>query len=346
MWRPATPCGLPGRSTPKVALFYDTSTLVHNKAGRQVDLTTDDGKAWFYCTIRDFWSFIPPRHWAAIDGKPIILLYAVNFAKKQDATLFPYVRARFQKDFGVDPYIIKQTSWAGEADNTCNWGVRWDCPWQAVRRLVRATTTRLCPGARRWCASARVEPSTREAGRLSCAINRRDGHGSSWWRPGTSFTRARMSRHSQEYGRQYIDLTRKFADMFHANAVTAGISGPYQNAKSVASTFGEGGKDGGIRVETGGDGITKATVVADRPCVQSAPSEHAGKYMYFSLDDSFAFDLDPQTITVVVEYYDGGPAGFALEYDSGDTQGSVRDGAFKQAAPCRSATRTPGRRRP
>ncbi|MHB8972293.1 MAG: hypothetical protein ACYC3X_29755 [Pirellulaceae bacterium] len=70
-------------------------------------------------------------------------------------------------------------------------------------------------------------------------------------------------------------------------------------------------------------------MVAGRSCVQSAPSEHAGKYVYLRLDDSFAFDLDPQAISVIVDYYDGGPAGFALEYDSGDSQGSVRDGAFK-----------------
>jgi hypothetical protein len=320
-----------GEKHPKVALFYDTSTLAHNAAGRQVDLTTDDGKAWFYCTIRDFWSFIPPRHWAAIEGKPVILLYAVDFAKKQDATLFPYVRARFQKDFGVDPYIIKQTSWAGEADNTCNWGGALGLSMAGCAALGPGYDHSAVPGrtplvrereggafyARSWETLLRYKPERRPP--LVMVETWNEFH------EGTDVA------HSREYGRQYIELTRKYADMFHAHAVTAGISGRYQNAKSVSSTFGEGGKDGGIRVGTGGDGITKATVMAGRPCVQSAPSEHAGKYMYFSLDDSFAFDLDPQAISVVVDYYDGGPAGFALEYDSGDPQGSVRDGAFKQS---------------
>jgi hypothetical protein len=314
---------------PKVALFYDTSTLQFNKSGRRVDLTTDDGKAWFYCTIRDFWSFIPPRHWAAIDGRPIVLLYAVDFATKQDATLFPYVRTRFQKDFGVDPYIIKQTSWAGEADNTCNWGGALGLSLAGCAALGPGYDHSAVPGRtplvkdreggafyrRSWETLLRYKPARRP--RLVMVETWNEFH------EGTDVA------HSREYGRQYIDLTSQFADMFHANAVTTGISGPYQNAKSVSSTFGAEGKDGGITVASGGDGNTKAAVVAGRSCVQSAPSEHAGKFIYFQLDDSFVFDIEPQAMSVVVEYYDDGPASFALEYDSSDARGSVREGAFK-----------------
>ncbi|MBM3501731.1 MAG: hypothetical protein FJX74_24010, partial [Armatimonadetes bacterium] len=63
-----------GEVCPKIGLFYDTSTLEWNRFHRHVDLSTDEGKSWFYCTIRDYFSFVPPRHWAAIEGRPIILL--------------------------------------------------------------------------------------------------------------------------------------------------------------------------------------------------------------------------------------------------------------------------------
>jgi hypothetical protein len=36
-------------------------------------------------------------------------------------------------------------------------------------------------------------------------------------------------------------------------------------------------------------------------------------------------------VTIEIEYYDGDCTGFALEYDSQDAQGSVREGAFKSA---------------
>jgi hypothetical protein len=56
-----------GRSL-KVALFLDTTIL------NDEDLTTQRGKDIFYTTIRDFYSRIPARYWAAIDGRPIVWL--------------------------------------------------------------------------------------------------------------------------------------------------------------------------------------------------------------------------------------------------------------------------------
>jgi len=320
-----------GEACPKIGLFYDTSTLQYNRFGKHVDLSTDEGKSWFYCTVRDYFSFIPPRHWAAIEGRPIILLYASAFAAKQDPALFPYVRQRFQEDFGVDPYVIKQTSWEGEADNTCNWG--------GALGLQMAGCAALGPGYDHSAVPGRT-PLVRE---------REDGafYSRSW----ETVLRYRLERRpklvmvetwnefhegtdvaeSKEYGRKYIDLTRKYADLFHANEKLAGISGPYSEAKSLTADFSKGSADGGVKVPSSGDGITKEVEVEGRRCVQSAPSEHAARYVYFDLDESFAFDLEPQPVTIEIEYYDGDCTGFALEYDSQDAQGSVREGAFKHA---------------
>jgi hypothetical protein len=320
-----------GEACPKIGLFYDTSTLQHNRFHTHVDLSTDEGKSWFYCTIRDYFSFIPPRHWAAIEGRPIILLYASAFAAKQDPALFPYVRKRFQEDFGVDPYIIKQTSWEGEADSTCNWG--------GALGLQMAGCAALGPGYDHSAVPGRT-PLVRE---------REDGafYSRSWetvlrYRPErrpklvmvetwNEFHEGTDVAESKEYGRQYIDLTRKYADLFHANEKLAAISGPYSDAKSLTADFGKGPVDGGVKVPSSGDGITKQAEVGGRHCVQSAPSEHPSKYVYFDLDESFAFDLEPEPVTIEIEYYDGDCTGFALEYDSQDAQGSVREGAFKHA---------------
>lgn len=330
-----------GEPCPKIALFYDTSTLQWNRFQKHVDLSTDEGKSWFYCSIRDFFSFIPPRHWAAIEGRPIVLLYASAFAAKQDPSLFPYVRQRFQDDFGVYPYIIKQTSWEGEADNTCNWG--------GALGLQMAGCAALGPGY----------DHSAVPGRTPLVRDREDGafYSRSWetllrYHPArrpkivmvetwNEFHEATDVAESKEYGRQYIELTRKYADLFHANERLAKLSGPYADATALSADFSEGRESGGIRVPSSGDGVTKEGEIGGRRCVQSAPSEHPSKYIYFDLDDSFAFDLEPQLVTVEVEYFDDGCAGFAFQYDSQDPQGSVREGAFKHGGSVRiEGTRT------
>jgi hypothetical protein len=318
-----------GEKCPKIGLFYDTSTLSHNKSGRKVDLSTPDGKAWFYCTVRDFFSYIPPRLWAAIDGRPVVLLYSPGFAAKQDPELFPYVRERFEKDFGVKPYIIKQTAWEGEADNTCNWG--------GALGLSLAGCAALGPGydhaavrgrqplvkdrengafySRNWEMLLRLNPVRRPW--LAMVETWNEFH------EGTDVA------NSRETGRQYIDLTRKYADAFHSKERLSVALQPYGAATSISSTFGEGGKDGGIQVPSSGDGISVPIVLRGRPCVQTATNPYGGKYLYFRLDDSFAFDLDPQPITITIEYRDAGCQAFELQYDSQDPAGSVREGAFK-----------------
>ncbi|MGQ9730369.1 MAG: DUF5010 domain-containing protein [Candidatus Zipacnadales bacterium] len=324
-----------GETCPKIALFYDTSTLAHNGENRRIDLSTDDGKAWFYCTIRDFWSFIPPRHWAAIEGRPIILLYASAFAAKQDPALFPYVRKRFQADFGVDPYLIKQTSWEGEADSTCNWGGALGLSMAGCAALGPGYDHSAVPGrqplirdreggafyARNWETLLRFNPTRRP--KLVMVETWNEFH------EGTDVAA------SKEYGRQYIELTRKYADLFHVDERITVVGGPYEEVKSLIADFSQGRENGGIKVPSSGDGITEETEVDGRKCVRSLTSEHPAKYVYFNLDESFAFDLDPQLVTIEVEYYDGGCDGFALEYDSQDPQGSVREGAFKHAGAVR-----------
>lgn len=319
-----------GQAHPQVALFYDTTTLAHNRAGRQVDLSTPDGKAWFFCTVRDFFSYIPPRHWAAREGRPLILLYSPGFAARQDPALFPYVRERFQKDFGVNPYLIKQTGWQGEADSTCNWGA-------AVSGLSLAGCAAVGPGY----------DHTAVRGRRPLIVPRQDGqfYAGNWERllhykpvrrpklvmveTWNEFHEGTDVAESREYGRQYIELTRKYADLFHAGAQVELTTGPYARATELKADLGKGRADGGVRVSNAGDGLTVETEVGGKRCLQSAPNDTHGRYIYFALDDGFVFDLDPQQITIEVEVYDGGAEGFILQYDSLDPRASIHEGAFK-----------------
>ena len=112
-----------GKSPPRIGLFYDTSTLRHNAWHYHADLTTDYGRQWFYATIRDFFSMIPPRHWAMIDGRPIVLIYSASFALKHDQSVIDFTQREFAREFaGRQPWIGREISWQVEADGTVAWG--------------------------------------------------------------------------------------------------------------------------------------------------------------------------------------------------------------------------------
>lgn len=90
----------------KVGLFFDTTIL------NDEDLTTDRGKAIFYATIRDYFSRIPPQHWAAVGGRPLVWLYDAQRAGAFDQSTFDHVYARFPEDFGgLVPYIVREHQW-------------------------------------------------------------------------------------------------------------------------------------------------------------------------------------------------------------------------------------------
>ena len=106
-----------GKQPPRIGLFYDTSTLQHNSWQEHVDLTTERGRQWFYATVRDFFSLIPPKHWAMLDDKPIVLLYSASFANNHDQGVVEYLKARFAQDFGRVPRPAREISWRVKSDS-------------------------------------------------------------------------------------------------------------------------------------------------------------------------------------------------------------------------------------
>ncbi|HLH72970.1 MAG TPA: hypothetical protein VKX96_06775, partial [Chloroflexota bacterium] len=90
----------------KMGMFYDTTILAN------ADLTTENGKAYFYVNVRDFYSRIPPRHWAVIDDKPIVWLYDTQWVSKFDQATFDDLSERFAHDFaGLRPYVVREWQW-------------------------------------------------------------------------------------------------------------------------------------------------------------------------------------------------------------------------------------------
>lgn len=203
-----------GESPPKIGLFYDTSTLQHNQESKHVDLTTLEGKQWLYNTIRDYFSLIPPRMWAMIDGHPIILLYSAAFAAKQDPSALDYVYESFEKDFACRPYIVKEVSWQGKADATYAWGGALGPKWHDVLALGPGYDHHAVPG------------------RQPLVVDRENGkfYERAWEslfakdkRPSIVMVETWNELHegtdiceTKEYGRKYIEMTAKYALRFKA----------------------------------------------------------------------------------------------------------------------------------
>ncbi len=326
-----------GLRPPAIGLFYDTSILQHNRfqadgSNYHVDLTTDFGRRWFYTAIRDFFSLIPPAKWARVDGRPIIFFYEAAFAAKQDPKRqFAFVKERFAEDFGVEPFLVKSAGWQGQADATYAWGGAVSGPilFEDVAALGPGYDHSAVPGREpliverhdgqtyvdRWTKLLQLDPERRPW----------MVHLETWneWHEGTDIA------HSREYGRSYIVLTRLFADMWRTGVqLRFGLG--YVDADSV-SWEPELPEGLNLRPSTG-DGNWRLMPHDDGKAAVTLPNPHSEtiRYLYFEVDDTFAFGVRGKSLEVAVTYRDAGFSTFGVEYDSTVSEGPLA-GAFRPA---------------
>lgn len=304
-----------GKKPPRIGLFYDTSTLQWNHWGYHADLTTDFGKRFFFATVRDFFSCIPPRHWAMIEGKPIVLLYASAFAKKWDQGFIDYTKAEFPKQFGGRvPWIAPQDSWGVKGDNTCAWGGALAFRNPGIGEIGPGYDHSAVPGR---------EPLVRE----------REGgkfYEESWLkflrRPSNfvmietwnEFHEGTDIAESKEYGRKYIELTRKYSDLFKQGWKPPWPKGSFNDAKSVSTSASDARANTGLTLVDAEDGQTSLQEAGGRKAWFGQPFRNGPSlYLYFRVDDSFKSG-ELMDATVEVEYFDAAPGRLGIEFDGSD----------------------------
>jgi hypothetical protein len=149
-------------------------------------------------------------------------------------------------------------------------------------------------------------------------------HVETWneWHEGTDVA------HSREYGRSYIVLTGLFADMWRAKT-NLRIGSGYAGANTVI--WGPGRPKGLSLRQSSGDGVWKMKKFGDIEAIVSEPNTHLSKsrYLYFNVDDAFAYELFGQTVSVSVTYRDAGCTSFRMEYDSANSKMGLFEGAFR-----------------
>jgi hypothetical protein len=315
-----------GKNPPRLGLFYDTSTLQYNRWGQRLDLTTEYGQRWFYATVRDFFSMVPPKHWAMIEGRPIVLLYAAAFAKNHDQKFIDYTKERFAKDFGGRvPWIAAEVSWRVKADSRVAWG--------GALGLRNPGVAALGPGY----------DHSAVPGRTPLIVKREGGkfYEENWLkflrRPANfvmvetwnEYHEGTDAAESKEYGRQYIELTRKYADLFKQGWKPVPPRGAYTDAPSVCVTLGRQNQEAGLRLLDNEDGRTVPATVEGQECRAIQPAPNLGRYVYFGVDDSFK-SAEPATYKLVVEYFEAAPGTLVVEFDGSDPNAPF-NGAYSSA---------------
>jgi len=304
-----------GQPAPRIGLFYDTSTLQFNAANQAVDLTTARGKQWFYETIRDFFSLVPPQHWALIDGKPVVFLYASAFAARYDASCIDYARKAFAEDFGGrTPFIVREISWNVPADQVYAWG--------GALGLKNPGVASLGPGY----------DHSAVPGREPLLVPRNNGafYEENWIRflrrpsrlvvveTWNEFHEGTDVAHSREYGRQYITLTRRYSDLFKAGYRPPRPDSPFADARLVEVQLGPTNQSAGIVHIEAADGRTEPAVLAGRECRIAAANPHGSRYLYFRVDEAFKW-ADSMEVLAVIEFFDAGRGTLRIEFDGSDS---------------------------
>lgn len=307
-----------GEKPPAIGMFYDTSTLQWNHSGYHVDLTTPAGQRWFYGTIRNFFSQVSREHRATIGGKPLVFLYTRSFARSADEKLFPAVREMFRRDFGCDLYLVKMLDWPGAADSEYQWGGALAPQIHATAGIGPGYDHSAVPGRSPLVRERQKGDFYRFSWERLLARNPRTRpwlvHIETW----NEFHEGTDIAESAEYGRQYIELTRYYADRFHAGQQIDPTGGLPQRKEVLASPE----KADGLTVlpRSDGDGPFEIKTVAGRKAWVTRPntfSEH--RYLYFDADLRFLYDGD-ETVEITVGYLDSGPNDFTLHYDSADPE--------------------------
>jgi hypothetical protein len=313
-----------GKQPPRIGLFYDTSTLQYNAWHQHVDLTTDYGRQWFYATLRDFFSMVPPKHWAMIDGKPIVLLYSAAFAKQHDQSVIDYTREQFAKEFGGRvPWIAREISWHVKSDSTVAWG--------GALGLKNPGVASVGPGY----------DHSAVPGRSPLIVDRRNGkfYEENWLkllrRPSNfvmvetwnEFHEGTDVADSKEYGRQFIELTRKYADLFRQGWKPPVPAGKYTNARSVEVTLATETREDGLKSVENDDGMTTPVTLGNRSARRNAAK--GGRYMYFIVDESFK-SSDPANFLLAVEYCDESAGTLFVDFDGSDEQAAF-SGAYTRS---------------
>jgi hypothetical protein len=294
-----------GKTSPGLGMFFDTVPLWDR------DLTVEKGKKFFYSHIKTFFSLVPRRHWGVIQGRPVIWLYDTggDHISRYDASTFEYLRDHFLSDFGVDPYIVADRSWLASGplpvDDTYTWGVAYMGfqPRDSVAGVGPGYDDHLVPIRYPGTVVPREDGAYYERNLYHALAS---GKNVLWIETWNEYHEASGINDTAEYGRTYIEITRKYVDMFKKGEVPPKpASGPLSlvGSVSVEATANGPRGEGLTLLAVDGDGRWQTVQAGGRPAWRTT-TKGTGRYLYFSVARDFAFFDVAVDLDVTIEYLD------------------------------------------
>ncbi len=301
---------------PQVGMFLDTTSLAAENGGQPVDITRAPGQAMFLGYVQSFYSLVPPVLRALIDGHPVVWLYSAGYIAKYDEASMRWFADEFAARFGARPYIVREASWCFPSDNVYAWGAAASGPsFLGVLEVG--------PGFDNLALTCEKHLVVHRDGGAFYRDSWQQALGHAGLRPQNNLAAVETWNElhegtgvcdTAEYGRQYIELTRHYADLFHRGAGPDLRHDPYRNAASVSYTFAQTADARGLTLVRQPDGPVAPRQIQGRWAGVAQPNAYNAGYMYFAVDPAFAGAGG--AFTAEVTYLDAGTGAFGLQYDS------------------------------
>jgi hypothetical protein len=224
-----------GQASPKIAMFVDTG-LIGRWPQSQRDFTKPENQQRFYALVHSFYTILPRDEWALVDGRPVLWMWASWFNISFDQAFFDYVSNHFQADFGTKPYIVAEASWrfailtdgSGlkadpdlpiHIDNFYVWGASlngFNDTGTGIAEVAPGYDERELNGPDRSGRFAPRDGGSFYEGQLTAALaSGKPFIAIETW---NEFHEASDIADSVQYGRTYIDLTRRYVDRLKARS--------------------------------------------------------------------------------------------------------------------------------
>lgn len=288
----------------------------------RVGVLLDAGTEDLAAAARDFYSLVPPRHWALVEGRPIVWLPPVAKPRPLEP-----LRAAFDEATGRRVFVVSDLSWGDvAAEARYLWGAARTGPVEMsdVVSVGPGFVDSAAPARSRdrdgglfyeksWCVALRIKPRI-------VAVE-------TW----NDFEQATEVCESREHGRKFLEITAKAVDKFHRGDTLPNPRGLCTDARHVIWHAERDPDRRGLRAIPADDGrfdlvsIGKLDALSTKP-----PASGSMRHVYFDVDDSFAF-WERRSFLLEIEFLDQGAGAFAVEYDSADPTLSLASRPYRPA---------------
>ncbi len=277
---------------PKIGMFHDITSMESEKylegLEGKPDLTTKRGKDFFYMMIRDFYSLIPKRMRARIEGKPIVWLYVSSYVSDYNQNTFQFVNNNFSEEFGgKDLYIVRESSWNVNTENVYSWGAALKGPkFDGVYAIGPGYDDSAVPDRDTPVRKRRGGKYYRESwAKLLALTDKTDNHlvAIETW---NEYHEATEIAPSDEHGKKYLEITKEYVNKFKSGYVPDNYPGErLMNAERASIDFSSGNiKEAGLKYNECADGKNKVLEENSSYCLKPSETQYPEKYMYFQVD--------------------------------------------------------------